>query len=98
LNGFAAVGDGGGQARAKEGFVERFDLVREETESDLGGGAEMGGTEGDTAVIEDGDGVPGAGIFGAVHVGGVNPDMTGGEPLGGAALNTERRTLHVLLV
>jgi hypothetical protein len=99
LDGAAAVGDGGLETGAEEGFVEGFDLGGEEAESDLGRGGEVGGAEGETTGVEDGDGVAGAGVVGTVDVGGVDPDVADGETIGGAFLNAERRAvLHYLPV
>ena len=99
LNGAAAVGDGGLEAGAEEGFVEGFDLGGKEAEGDLGGGGEVGGAEGETAGVENGDGVAGAGVVGTVDVGGVDPDVAGSEAIGGTFLNAEgRAVLHFLPV
>jgi hypothetical protein len=99
LDGAAAVGDGGLEAGAEEGFVEGFDLGGEEAESDLGRRGEVGGAEGETAGVEDGDGVAGAGVVGTVDVGGVDPDVTGGDAIGGTLLDAEgRAVLHFLPV
>lgn len=97
LDGFAAMSDCGGEAGPEEGFVEGFDLTGKMAERDLRGSAEMRGAEGQAAGVKDGDGIAGAGVFGAVDVGGVNPDVAGGETISGPALNPERRALHVLL-
>jgi len=99
LDGAAAVGDGGLESGTEEGFVEGFDLGGEEAEGDLGRGGEVGGTEGETTVVEDGDGVAGAGVVGTVDIGGVDPDVAGGEAIGGAFLDAEgRAVLHFLPV
>ena len=87
------------EAGAEEGFVERFDLGGEEAEGDLGGRREVSGAEGETAGVEDGDSVAGAGVVGTVDVGGVDPDVAGGEAIGGTFLNAEgRAVLHYLPV
>ena len=91
------MGDGGGEAGAEEGFVERFDQIGEQAEGDLRGCAEVGGAQGQAAWVKDGDSIAGLGVFGTVDIGGVNPDVTGGETIRGAALDAERRAMHVLL-
>ena len=50
-----------------------------------------------SAVVKDRDRVSGLGVFGTVDVGGVNPDMAGGETIRGPALNPKGRALHVFL-
>jgi hypothetical protein len=96
LDGFTAVGDGGSEAVAEKGFVEGFDEAGEEAERNLRGGTEVGGADRQASRIENGNGVAGLGVFGTVNVGGINPDMTGGETIRSPALNPEGRTLHVL--
>ena len=91
------MGDGGGDTGAEECFVEGFNLIGEQAEGDLRGCAEVGGAEGQAALVEDGDSVAGLGIFGPVDIGGVNPNVTRGETIRSAALDAERRAMHVLL-
>jgi len=57
----------------------------------------MGGTDGQSSRIEDRNCVARLGVFRAVDIRSINPDVTRRKPIGGAALNTERRALHVLL-
>ena len=98
MNCFFAMGDGGGKAAAEKSLVERFDLPREQPQGNLGGCAEMRGTKGQSARIKYGDGVAGLRVFRAVDIGGVNPDVTGGETISRTALDSKGRTLHVLSV
>ena len=91
------MGDSRGKARTEEGFVEGFDLIGKKAEGYLRGSAEVSRAKRQAARVEDSDGVAGPGVFGTVDIGGVNPDVTGGETIRGAALDAERRAMHVLL-
>jgi len=92
------VGDDGFQAAAEKGLVERFDLGRKKPQRNLRCGTELRRPERRAARVENGYRVARPRVLRTVDIGSVNPDMARGEPVGGAALNAESRTLHVLSV
>lgn len=97
MDSLAAIGDGGGDTGAEKEFVEGFNQVGKQAEGYLRGSAEVGGANGQAARVENGDGITGLRVFGTVDVGGVNPDVPGGETIRGAALDAERRAMHHIL-
>ena len=92
------MGDSSREPGAEECFVDWFDLIGEKPEGNLGGGGEVGRAQRQAARVENCDGVTGTGVFRAINVGSVDPNVTGRQTVGGAALNSEGRTGHLLLV